>query len=126
MAFHLVAYREDVAFLGINGPQIGDIVYMLNPIVPNRSYSEQEYERLVMSGMWLTSRGTHGSHLPSQQFSLGGIEGICILAGPGVRSGQRLHPTWTNSVAPTLSHLAGWPVPRDADGAIIHEAVVKE
>lgn len=125
LAFHLVAYKEDLAFMGLDGPQIGDIVYMVNPIVPNRSYTVEEYEQLVMAGMWLTSRGTHGPNLPSQRFSVGGIEGICILAGPGVRPGHRPHPTWTNSVAPTLCRLAGWPLPRDADGAVIREAMIE-
>ena len=122
-AFHLVAYTEDLASMGIGGPQMGDILYMLNPIVPNRRYSEEEYEQLVMSGMWLSSRGTHGSHLPSQTFSLGGIEGIGILAGPGVRPGRRARPAWPNAIAPTLCHLSGLPMPRDADGAIIWEAI---
>ena len=124
-AFHLVAYKEDLSFMGLDGPQIGDIVFMVNPTVPNRSYTVDEYERLVISGMWLTSRGTHGPNLPSQQFSVGGIEGICILAGPGVRPGRRSQPTWTNSVAPTLSRLAGLPIPRDADGVEIREAIAE-
>ncbi len=118
-AFHLVAYTEDLAFMGLGGPHMGDIVYMINPIVPNRRYNEEEYEQLVMSGTWLTSRGTHGAHLPSQKFSLGGIEGIALLAGPGVRPGRRTTPVWANAIAPTLSYLSGLPMPRDADGAII-------
>ena len=123
LAFHLVAYTEDVEFMGIGGPQIGDIVYMVNPIVPDRRYTEEEYEELVMTGMWLTSRGTHGTHLPSQKFSLGGIEGIGILAGPGVRPGRRSRSARPNAIAPTLCHLSGLPLPRDADGAIIREAI---
>jgi hypothetical protein len=109
--------------MGLDGPQIGDIVYMLNPVVPNRSYTVEEYEQLVMPGMWLTSRGTHGTHLPSQRFSVGGIEGIGLLAGPGVRPGDRAQPNWTNAITPTLCSLAGWPLPRDADGAVIRGAI---
>lgn len=122
-SYKLVAYKEDLAFMGLGGPQLGDIIFMINPVVPNRRYTEEEYEQLVMGGQWLTSRGTHGPHLPSQQFSVGSIDGVCVLAGPGVRAGRRAQPTWTNSVAPTLSYLSGLPVPRDADGGVIRQAI---
>ncbi|MFH0963641.1 MAG: alkaline phosphatase family protein [Planctomycetota bacterium] len=118
-AFSFVAGKENCAFMGLDGEQIGDVVYAVAPIVPDRKYSEKEYEELVIAGMWLTSRGTHGNQLPSERFGIGGSEGICVLAGPGVRAGARPRPTPTSTVAPTLSALAGISVPRDADASWI-------
>ena len=115
-AFSMVAHKRNLAFMGLAGAkQIGDIVFAVTPLVPKRKYSLEEYEELVIAGTWLTSRGTHGSELPTERFGIGGAEGICALAGPGVKRGARPRPAPTSSVAPTLCALAGLETPRDAD-----------
>jgi len=121
-AFSMVARKENLAFMGLDGEQSGDVVYTVVPIVPNRKYTLEEYEELVISGFWLTSRGTHGSELPTERFGIGGAEGICVLAGPGVKKGARPRPVPTSTIAPTLCALIGLEVPKDADASPIQGA----
>ena len=49
--------------------------------------------------------------------------GLFALAGPGVRRGVSIERNvWCIDLVPTLCHHAGWPVPRDTEGAVIYQA----
>jgi len=73
-------------------------------------------------GVWGGAEGTHGEQLPSVDFSLGTIQAVFVLRGPGVKKGFRAKkPIFLRDVAPTLSHLLGIPMPKDAEGRILHE-----
>ena len=47
-----------------------------------------------------------------------------MMSGPGVRRGLRLGRTvWLTDVTPTLCYLLGLPVPGDAEGAVLYQAL---
>ncbi len=92
---------EDARVIGLYGDRIGDVVYAVRE------------ERC----------GQHGPVLPTAKYGIGSIEGLFIMAGPGVKKGAALdRNVWLVDVAPTLCHLAQWPIPKQAEGAILYQA----
>jgi len=94
---------EDARVIGLYGDRIGDVVFAVRE------------ERC----------GQHGMVLPTAKFGIGSIEGLFIMAGPGVKKGQALdRNVWLTDVVPTVCHLAEWPIPKQAEGAILYQALV--
>ncbi len=48
--------------------------------------------------------------------------GVFVLAGPGVRAGQRVYAASVLDIAPTVLHLFGLPAARDMDGKVLLNA----
>lgn len=63
---------------------------------------------------------------PGQGTARGGQDGVLILRGPGIRSGERLPPVRLVDVMPTLAHAAGLPVAADLDGDVLTRAFAAE
>jgi hypothetical protein len=62
--------------------------------------------------------------LPTAKWGLGSVEGLLIVKGPGIAKGEELVRTvWLTDVVPTICHLAEWPVPAQAEGAVIYQAL---
>jgi len=98
----LALKREDARIIGLYGERVGDIVYAVNP----------EFG------------GQHGPHLPTARFGLGDLRGLFVMAGPGVKKGVVLERTVRlEDIVPTICYLAEIPVPRDAEGGIIYQAL---
>lgn len=98
----LALRARDARVLGLYGDRIGDVVYAVRE------------ERC----------GQHGMVLPTARLGIGSIEGLFIMAGPGVAQGQELDRTvWLTDVVPTVCYLAEWPIPRQAEGAILYQAL---
>ncbi|RKY64317.1 MAG: hypothetical protein DRQ08_07905, partial [Candidatus Latescibacterota bacterium] len=98
----LALKREDARIIGLYGDRVGDIVYAINP----------EFG------------GQHGPHLPTARFGLGDLRGLFVMAGPGVKKGVVLERTVRlEDIVPTICYLAEIPVPRDAEGGIIYQAL---
>jgi len=99
--FSLVLKKEDAVLLGLYGDRIGDIVYAVNPGFGH----------------------SHGQQLSTANFgSFGSLSCFLVMAGLGVKRGASIKPTrWLIDVAPTVAHLLGIPVPRNADGSIMYE-----
>ncbi len=94
--------REDARVLGLYGDRIGDVVFAIRG----------EYG------------GQHGPHLTTVKYGIGSLKGLLIMAGPGVKEGFILKRTvWLTDVVPTLCYLAELPIPRDAEGGIIYQAL---
>jgi len=67
--------------------------------------------------------GNHGAQLSTAAWGLGSNASLCMLRGPGIRRGVRLERTvWLTDITPTICHMLGVPVPRDAQGAVIYQA----
>jgi len=49
-------------------------------------------------------------------------EGVLLIKGPGVRSGESLVEHHLRDIAPTLLHLVGHPIPRYMDGSVVEDA----
>ncbi|GAG18150.1 unnamed protein product, partial [marine sediment metagenome] len=66
----------------------------------------------------------HGPFLPTAEWGLGSLHGTFAMCGPGIKKGVELERNvWCLDMIPTLCYLAGWPMPRDAEGAIIFQAL---
>jgi len=100
--FSLVLRKEDARILGLYGRKVGDIVYSIGP----------EFG------------GQHGNHLPTAKFGMGSLEGLLVMAGPGIKKGFILERNaWLTDIVPTACYLMGLPVPAHADGAILYQAL---
>jgi predicted AlkP superfamily phosphohydrolase/phosphomutase len=94
--------KEDARFINIYGDYVGDVVYAVSEHFG----------------------GQHGPFLPSAEWGLGSLRGLLAMAGPGIREGVELERNvWCLDLVPTICYLAGWPMPRDAEGAVIWQAL---
>ena len=100
--FVLAVTREYAEMLNLWGDLVGDVVFALHP----------------------SFDAAHGQQLPCGEFGLSGQHSTFVMAGAGVKEGVSLSSqVRVVDVAPTLCHLLGWPAPRDANGAILYEAL---
>ena len=100
--YSLILRKEDAALLGLWGDRIGDIVYAVRP----------EYDL------------EHGSELPTSRVGELTIRSLFFMKGPNVKKGLHLQRlTQLTAVAPTLSYLLGFPIPAQAEGAVLWEAL---
>jgi len=97
----LVLKKEDARLLGLYGPRVGDIIYASRP----------EY-------------GSHHGQLPTAELGIGSLRGLLIMKGPGVKRGCVLKRTIRGTdIVPTICYLLDFPVPRNAEGGIIYQAL---
>ena len=100
--YALAVTRSDAETLNLWGELTGDVVFALRPAFD----------------------GAHGQHMPLGAFGIGGQHSTFVMAGAGVRRGAALErQVRVIDVAPTLCHLLGWPVPKNAEGGVIYEAL---
>jgi len=101
--FSLVLRKEDARILGLYGDLIGDVVY---------AHREGFHYG-------------HGTHLPTAKYGMSSMKSLFIMAGPGVKENYRMKRTmWLIDIAPTVAYLMDIPMPRNAEGAILYEALV--
>lgn len=94
--------KEDARIIGLYGEMVGDIVYALSPHFG----------------------GEHGNLLPTAEYGVGSLRGLFIMSGPGVKKNYVMERTMNlTDVIPTICHLTGFPYPRDAEGAILYQAL---
>jgi len=94
--------REDARVIGLYGDTVGDVVFALRP----------EFG------------GQHGPFLPTATWGIGDLRGLLIMAGPGLKKGVKVSRTvWLTDIVPTVCYLMELPVPRDAEGAVIYQAL---
>jgi len=94
--------KEDARFINIYGDYVGDVVFAVS-----EHFGPQ-----------------HGPFLPTAEWGLGSLRGILALAGPGIKKGVELERNvWCLDLMPTLCYLTGWPIPENAEGAIIFQAL---
>jgi predicted AlkP superfamily phosphohydrolase/phosphomutase len=100
--FSLVLRKEDAALLGLWGDRIGDIIYAVRP----------EYDM------------EHGSELPTARVGELTIRSLFFMKGPNVKKGLHLQRlVQLTAVSPTIAHLMGFPIPAQAEGAVLWEAL---
>ncbi|HID11847.1 MAG TPA: hypothetical protein EYP17_11195 [Candidatus Latescibacteria bacterium] len=98
----LALKREDARIIGLYGDRVGDVVYAITS----------------------DFGGQHGPHLPAARFGLGDLRGLFVMAGPGVKKGVVLERTVRlEDIVPTICYLAELPVPRDAEGGVLYQAL---
>lgn len=101
-AVTLALRREDARIMGLYTDMVGDVIYSVEP----------------------TFGGQHGQQLTTVKFSQGALKPLLILHGPGIKRGHRLERNaWLTDVVPTACYLLQLPVPRDAEGAVLYQAL---
>jgi hypothetical protein len=83
-------------------------------VVSGHGVREPEQWRRLISSVW-PRRSLQGR-------IDGDADGVFMLLGDNLRSGERLDRSWIVDVAPTLLYAMGQPVPRDADGKVLTAA----
>ncbi len=97
----LALKKEDARLLGLYGDRVGDVVYAVG----------DDY-------------GGHHGQLPTAKYGIGSLRGLLIMAGPGLKKGYVLKRTiHATDIVPTVCHLTGLPIPKDAEGGIIYQAL---
>ena len=96
----LALSKRDARILGLHGDGIGDVVYALYP--------------------WFGSQ--HGQMLPAAEYGLGSIKALFTFTGPGIKQGHRLQRNaWITDLVPTVCYLMNWPLPEEAEGAVLYQ-----
>ncbi len=99
----LALTKEDARLIGLYGDRIGDVVYAINP-----EWGAQ-----------------HGAILPTAKYSVGALQSVLILSGPGIAKGVRMEkPCHLTDLVPTLCFLASLPYPNGCEGAVLYPALV--
>jgi predicted AlkP superfamily phosphohydrolase/phosphomutase len=98
----LALSKQDARILGLYGDRVGDVIYALYP--------------------WYS--GQHGNILPAAEWGIGSLKGLLSFYGPGIKNGCRLTRTCNLiDVVPTICYLMDLPLPAQAEGAIIYQAL---
>ncbi|HUV43243.1 MAG TPA: alkaline phosphatase family protein [Dehalococcoidales bacterium] len=94
--------KEDARFINIYGDYVGDVIFAI----------DEHFG------------GQHGAFLPTAEWGIGSLRGVFAMSGPGIRRGVELERNvWCLDMVPTLCYLTGWPMPKDAEGAVIFQAL---
>ncbi|MHB1132766.1 MAG: alkaline phosphatase family protein [Chloroflexota bacterium] len=94
--------KEDARMIGLHGDRVGDVVFGFG------GYFGRQ----------------HGGPVTTAEFGIGSLKGLLALSGPGVKRGVTLERTcWIVDLVPTICYLTGVPVPRDAEGAVVYQAL---
>lgn len=100
--FVMVLSRDDAEMLNQTGELVGDVMFVLRP----------EYD------------AAHGQQMPSAKLGIGAQHAVFVLSGSGVKKGIHLKGQVRQvDVAPTISYMLGFDVPRDAEGGVVYEAL---
>ena len=100
--FAFALKREDARIIGLCGDRIGDIVY----------------------GMHGWVGGEHGRQMTTGECGMGSMKGLLIMSGPNVKKNSNIERTvWLTDIVPTVCYLMDLPIPRQAEGAIIYQAL---
>jgi predicted AlkP superfamily phosphohydrolase/phosphomutase len=102
--FSLVLRKEDARILGLYGDRIGDIVYAI------REEFGDEHGQGLGTGEWASGSGS--------------MKPLLLFSGPGFKKGEILDRTvWLTDVVPTVCYATGMPVPQDAEGCVLYQAL---
>ena len=94
--------KDEEAFCFTYGDGVGDVVYAVR----------EEFSDV------------HGQVLSTGEWAGGSLRSLAVFSGAGVRHGVVLkRPVSLVDVVPTLCHATGLPLPREAEGAVIHQAL---
>lgn len=97
----LALSKKDARLLGLHGDRVGDVVYAVYP--------------------WFGAQ--HGQILPTGEFGSGSLKPLLLFYGPGVKKGHVMDRTcWLTDLVPTICYLAGFPMPKDVEGAVLFQA----
>lgn len=98
----LALKKADARFIGLHGDWVGDVIYGISG-----DFGAQ-----------------HAPQVPTAEYGIGDLRGLFALSGPNIKKGIELERTvWIQDLVPTICYLTGWPVPEQAEGAVIYQAM---
>jgi len=98
----LALSKQDARILGLYGDHVGDVIYALYP--------------------WYS--GQHGNILPAAEWGIGSLKALLTFTGPGIKKGYCLERTCNIiDIVPTICYLLDLPVPAQAEGSVIYQAL---
>ncbi|MHB1132745.1 MAG: alkaline phosphatase family protein [Chloroflexota bacterium] len=98
----LALKNQDARVLGQFGPRTGDVIFAITPRFGRE----------------------HGEQLPTATWGVGDIHGLFIMKGPGVKQGAEIERTvYLADITPTICHLTELPIPAQAEGSILYQAL---
>lgn len=111
--------KEEARHLGLHGERVGDVVYFLKPEL-SRPLAKRS-PQMPSGGFGFTAN--HHGYLHSAKFADRPEftqVAVTLFAGPGIKKGwRRPLPIRLVDIAPTVAYLAGIPIPRHAEGAVL-------
>lgn len=116
--------REDARALGLGGDRVGDVIYGMTPGyagIDNRERLGKVFPSSnEVKAVWGWSH--HGQNLGNAKLSIGSINAVWVLKGPGIRHNYRSRNLVSlKDVAPTVAHILGIDAPRHAQGRVIKD-----
>ena len=94
--------KEDARMIGLHGDRVGDVVFGFGG-----HFGRQ-----------------HGGPVTTAEYGIGSLKGLLALSGTGIKRGVVLDRTcWIVDLVPTICYLSGVPVPAQAEGAVIYQAL---
>lgn len=133
---HIVAFavrREEMSWCGLYGEGVGDVIYCLREGyesgatggaggwgLPEGHPKGPEAPIFAPTKLGRQHTSEHGAHLPWTER----MRTLFLLKGPGVRKGVvgRL-PIMLVDVAPTCAEACALPIPKNAEGRVVREAL---
>jgi len=98
----LALKKEDARIIGVHGDWAGDVIYGI-------------------SGEF---GGQHSPNVPTATYGMGDLRGFFVMSGPNIKKGAELDRTvWIHDLVPTLCYMTGWPIPAQAEGSVIYQAM---
>ena len=99
-------YRKEQVY---SGPLLDDAPDLIIRFSGEYAAQHTEYKTSSIKGpSWLT-----GCHR---------MDGVLVMSGPGIKTGERLPDASIMDVAPTVLYTMGLPVPDDMDGVVFQDA----
>ncbi len=94
--------KEDARVIGLYGDRVGDVIFALRGEFGHH----------------------HGAQITTARYGIGSLKGLLIISGPGIKKGVKLERTvWLTDIVPTVCYLAELPIPKNAEGGIIYQAL---
>jgi len=110
-----------------NQPATPAELALYHDVIPNfYAYEDRNVGKLlerVGRDSWVLVVSDHGHHAGGHE---DGPDGVILLAGPGVRRGERVEGVRIEDVAPLVLHLLGVPAGDDMDGRVPVELFTDE
>ena len=98
----LALRKEDARIIGVHGDWAGDVIY----------------------GISGDFGGQHSPQVPTATYGMGDLHGFFVMSGPNIKKGVELERTvWIQDMVPTICYMTGWPIPAQAEGAVIYQAM---
>lgn len=131
----LVIRGSDAQTLGLYGGGMGDVILATSPGYQIRSAINvptdgwvgprllpEKLAVLTPTQLFRDFTGEHDTSLPFTR----SIRSLLLLAGPGVRPGQRQVPARMVDVAPTICHYLDIPLPAQCEGSVLADVLLAE